>query len=87
VKRTGIPPPSPGAATDTPGAATDTPGAATVTPGAATDTNANYLPQMEEWQEVEVVLQHQGKDFIYVDFSYHNYSGPCYLYAPVHNGL
>jgi hypothetical protein len=63
VRRTGIPPPSPGAATDTPGAATDT-------PGAATDTNANYLPQMEEWHEVEVVLQHQGKDFIYVDFSY-----------------
>ncbi len=50
----GIPPPSPGAATDT--------------PGAATDRNANYLPQIEEWHEVEVVLQHQGKDIIYVDF-------------------
>jgi len=61
VKRAGIPPPSPGAATDTPGAATDT-------PGAATDRNANYLPQIEEWHEVEVVLQHQGKDIIYVNF-------------------
>jgi len=61
VKRAGIPPPSPGAATDMPGAATDT-------PGAATDRNANYLPQIEEWHEVEVVLQHQGKDIIYVDF-------------------
>jgi hypothetical protein len=58
----------PGAATDTPGAATDTPGAATDTPGAATDRNANYLPQIEEWHEVEVVLQHQGKDIIYVNF-------------------
>jgi hypothetical protein len=64
VKRAGIPHPSPGAATDTPGAATDTPGAASDTPGAATDRNANYLPQIEEWQEVEVVLQHQGKDII-----------------------
>jgi hypothetical protein len=54
VKRVGIPPPSPGAATDT--------------PGAATDRNANYLPQIEEWHEVEVVLQHQGKDIIYVHF-------------------
>ncbi len=61
MKRAGIPPPSPGAATDTPGAATDM-------PGAATDRNANYLPQIEEWHEVEVVLQHQGKDIIYVDF-------------------
>ena len=61
MKRAGIPPPSPGAATDMPGAATDT-------PGAATDRNANYLPQIEEWHEVEVVLQHQGKDIIYVNF-------------------
>jgi hypothetical protein len=59
VKRAGFPPPSPGAATDTPRAATDT-------PGAATDLNANYLPQMEEWHEVEVVVQHQGKDIMYV---------------------
>ncbi len=68
VKRAGIPPRSHGAATDKPGAATNTPGASTDTHGAATDRNANYLPEIEEWREVEVVLQHQGKDIIYLYF-------------------